>query len=102
MCNFLKFNRIKYPKELKNIWYNRSAYITDRPCYPKIFDENNIYIRCKKGLKVKMFETDKGKAVFYEITNTRYQTGDWLLDSDGVHCDMKFHHIEKTTKQQQP
>jgi hypothetical protein len=93
MFNFFKR---KYPKYIKDVWYNASLYITDKDKYPKVFDKDNKYIGCKIGLIVKMFETEDNKSVFYKVINTRIEYGsDWLYPSDAIQCDLKFSHIEK-------
>ena len=91
--NLFKSKNSKYPKEIKNIWYNLNAH-SSKTDYPKVFNSDGRYICCEVGLKCKMFKTEKGEAVIYEVIKMWWQIGDWLYDSDAIHCDMKFSHIE--------
>ncbi len=77
MFDFLKREKSIYPKVIKNVWYNLSAHASKLD-YPRVFNTDGRYIRCEVGLKCKMYETETGKPVFYEVTKMWWQNGDWL------------------------
>lgn len=99
MINFFKnlfqfkyFKKEKFPRYLKNIWYNYGVHSENQ--YPIVFDENKKYIDCEVGKCVQMNTTSEGKKVFYEITKMWHTRGsDFLYSSDSINCDMVFSHI---------
>jgi hypothetical protein len=105
MFNFLTrlFKPRKFPKYIKNVWWNGAAYIKDCK-FPVIFDENEKYIHCEEGMEVAMFENDltyRGHPVaeraMYKVTKVWRDRpwSDWLHSSDSIHCNMEFSHVEK-------
>lgn len=84
----------KIPMKCKNVWYNRSCYISDKE-YPKIFDDDKRYIPCQKGTYVIMGKTKEGENIYYKVIK-RWSTrgGDWLVNSDAVNCDLEFSYIK--------
>ena len=65
----------------------------DKVKYPIIYD-NGKYIECKKGVKVIMGVTKKGKNIYYEVVDLWRTSGsDWLSFSDAINCKLKFSHI---------
>lgn len=93
MMNFIQRLKNKLPEYKYQVWYNHSAH-TRQVVYPIIFDKDGKYIDCKVGLKCIMGKTDKGQDIYYEVTDINYRSGDWLYDTDGIKCDMKFSHVE--------
>jgi len=93
----LNFNTIErrlynIPKYYRKLWYNRAVHSRDTK-YPIVFDKDKKYINCTKGLEVVMGETKDGRLIYYKIVKTYYRSADWLYDSDGFSCDLKFSRI---------
>jgi hypothetical protein len=83
----------KIPKYIDDVWYNQSAYMSDR-FYPIIRDSNDKYIECKLGLKVIMDKLPSGKLVYYKVIKIRNTRGsDYLCSSDSINCKLKFSHL---------
>src|ERR1700679_2997914 len=83
----------KLPKYINDIWYNKSAYMSEEK-YPVIFDSDKNYIDCELGVKVIMGKTKDGKSIYYEVIKKwRTSGGDWLASSDAINCNLKFSHI---------
>jgi len=92
---FKLIQRLKYklPNRIKDVWYNVAVH-SSKTDYPVVFDENNKYIDCKVGLKVKMYKLKNGKFAYYEVVKIRRaHNSDWLYDSDRNNCDLRFSHV---------
>lgn len=96
MIQFIQRIKNKLPKYKYDVWYNYSAH-TKEVVYPIIFDKDGKYIDCKIGTKLIMGKTDKGQDIYYEVIAKKYRSGDWLYDTDGIKCTMKFSHIAPKT-----
>lgn len=88
-----KFLKRKYPKRITTVWYNQSIHCEDEE-FPIVFDENERYIDCKKGLKVAMFRDEKERLVWYEVTDWTKRVADFVYPSDGIKCDLKYSHTK--------
>lgn len=94
ICRKLKLNIIErrlygIPKYYHKLWYNQAVHCRDTK-YPIVFDNDKKYINCREGLECVMDETQDGRLIYYKITKTYYRSADWLYDSDGYSCDLKF------------
>ena len=92
---FKLFQRFRYklPLRIKNVWYNRSIYISKEE-YPIVWDKDVKYIDPKIGLKVKMRKLKNGKFAYYKIVKIKKSKGsDWLHSTDNIDCDLQFSHI---------
>jgi len=93
----LNFNTIErrlynIPKYYRKLWYNQAVHSRSTK-YPIVFDKDEKYISCNEGLEVVMGETKDGRLIYYKIVKTYYRSADWLYDSDGFSCDLKFSRI---------
>lgn len=98
ICRNLKLNTIErrlygIPKYYHKLWYNQSVHCKNVK-YPIVFDSDKKYINCNKGLELVMGETKDGRLIYYKIIKTYYRSADWLYDSDGYSCDLKFSRFE--------
>lgn len=93
MIKFLLRWKYKIPKYMYGVWYNQSAYMSDRK-YPIIFDEKGGYINADIGRSIIMGKTRDNRDIYYKIVRINYTPGsDWLFESDAINCDLKFDHL---------